>query len=79
MLLLPSVSVLPVDQVGQLLLVRQAGHDDGWSVLGGARVTVAGNPVAFPSATGKHERGQEQASRESQCQCRATTGRRPGG
>jgi 8-oxo-dGTP pyrophosphatase MutT (NUDIX family) len=36
LLLLPSVSVLPVDQVGRLLLVRHAGHDDGWGVLGGA-------------------------------------------
>ena len=36
LLLLPSVSVLPVDQDGRLLLVRHAGHDDGWGVLGGA-------------------------------------------
>jgi ADP-ribose pyrophosphatase YjhB (NUDIX family) len=36
LLLLPSVSVLPVDQAGRLLLVRHAGHDDGWAVLGGA-------------------------------------------
>ena len=36
LLLLPSVSVLPVDQAGRLLLVRHAGHDDGWGVLGGA-------------------------------------------
>jgi ADP-ribose pyrophosphatase YjhB (NUDIX family) len=36
LLLLPSVSVLPIDQAGRLLLVRHAGHDDGWAVLGGA-------------------------------------------
>jgi hypothetical protein len=36
LLLLPSVSVLPVDHAGRLLLVRHAGHDDGWGVLGGA-------------------------------------------
>jgi hypothetical protein len=36
LLLLPAVSVLPVDQAGRLLLVRHAGHDDGWAVLGGA-------------------------------------------
>src|ERR1700691_6155761 len=36
LLLLPSISVLPVDQAGRLLLVRHAGHDDGWAVLGGA-------------------------------------------
>jgi ADP-ribose pyrophosphatase YjhB (NUDIX family) len=35
-LLLPSVSVLPVDDAGRVLLVRHAGHDDGWGVLGGA-------------------------------------------
>jgi 8-oxo-dGTP pyrophosphatase MutT (NUDIX family) len=36
LLLLPSVSVLPVDPAGRLLLVRHAGHHDGWGVLGGA-------------------------------------------
>ena len=36
LLLLPSISVLPVDQARRLLLVRHAGHDDGWGVLGGA-------------------------------------------
>ena len=36
LLLLPSVSVLPVDPAGRLLLVRHAGHHDGWAVLGGA-------------------------------------------
>jgi ADP-ribose pyrophosphatase YjhB (NUDIX family) len=35
LLLLPAVSVLPIDQAGRLLLVRHAGHDDGWAVLGG--------------------------------------------
>jgi ADP-ribose pyrophosphatase YjhB (NUDIX family) len=35
-LLLPSVSVLPVDDDGRVLLVRHAGHHDGWGVLGGA-------------------------------------------
>ena len=29
LLLLPSVSVLPVDGAGRVLLVRHAGHDDG--------------------------------------------------
>jgi 8-oxo-dGTP pyrophosphatase MutT (NUDIX family) len=36
LLLLPSVSVLPVDRAGRVLLVQHAGHDDGWAVLGGA-------------------------------------------
>jgi ADP-ribose pyrophosphatase YjhB (NUDIX family) len=35
LLLLPSVSVLPVDETGRVLLVRHAGHHDGWAVLGG--------------------------------------------
>ena len=45
LLLLPSVSVLPVDEAGQVLLARHAGHDDGWSVLGGA-VDVGESPAA---------------------------------
>ena len=36
LLLLPSVSVLPADGAGRVLLVRHAGHGDGWGVLGGA-------------------------------------------
>ena len=44
LLLLPSVSVLPVDQAGRLLLVRHAAHNDGWGVLGGA-VEVGESPA----------------------------------
>ncbi|MEQ4301686.1 NUDIX domain-containing protein [Plantactinospora sp. B6F1] len=36
LLLLPSASVLPVDPVGRLLLVRHRGHTDGWGLVGGA-------------------------------------------
>jgi 8-oxo-dGTP pyrophosphatase MutT (NUDIX family) len=36
LLVLPSVSVLPVDEAGRVLLVRHAGHGDEWGVLGGA-------------------------------------------
>ena len=36
LLLLPSVSVLPADKARRVLLVRHAGHHDGWAVLGGA-------------------------------------------
>lgn len=36
LLLLPSVSVLPVDEAGRVLLVTETGHEDGWHVLGGA-------------------------------------------
>jgi 8-oxo-dGTP pyrophosphatase MutT (NUDIX family) len=45
LLLLPSVSVLPVDEAGRLLLVRHAGHDDGWGTLGGA-VELGESPAA---------------------------------
>jgi ADP-ribose pyrophosphatase YjhB (NUDIX family) len=44
LLLLPSVSVLPVDGAGRTLLVRHAGHDDGWGTLGGA-VEVGESPA----------------------------------
>ena len=44
LLLLPSVSVLPVDEAGRLLLVRHAGHHDGWAVLGGA-VEIGESPA----------------------------------
>jgi ADP-ribose pyrophosphatase YjhB (NUDIX family) len=36
LIVLPSASVLPVDEAGRLLLVSPAGHDDGWHILGGA-------------------------------------------
>jgi ADP-ribose pyrophosphatase YjhB (NUDIX family) len=45
LLLLPSVSVLPVDEAGRVLLVRHTGHDDGWGVLGGA-IDVGESPAA---------------------------------
>ena len=52
LLLLPSVSVLPVDEAGRILLVRHAGHDDGWGILGGALLDVLGGPdyeVTYPN------------------------------
>jgi ADP-ribose pyrophosphatase YjhB (NUDIX family) len=39
------VSVLPVDEAGRVLLVRHAGHGDGWGVVGGA-VEVGESPAA---------------------------------
>jgi ADP-ribose pyrophosphatase YjhB (NUDIX family) len=45
LLLVPSVSVLPVDEAGRMLLVRHAGHNDGWGVLGGA-VDLGESPAA---------------------------------
>jgi ADP-ribose pyrophosphatase YjhB (NUDIX family) len=54
LLLLPSVSVLPVDEAGRVLLVRHAGHDDGWGTLGG---TV--EPGESPAAAAAREAREE--------------------
>ena len=56
LLLLPSVSVLPVDEAGRVLLVRHAGHDDGWGVLGGA-VEVGESPAAAAVREAREEIG----------------------
>ena len=58
LLLLPSVSVLPVDQAGRLLLVRHAGHHDGWAVLGGA-VEVGESPAEAAVRETREEIGLE--------------------
>ena len=57
-LLLPSVSVLPVDAAGRVLLVRHAGHDDGWAVLGGA-VEVGESPPQTAIREAREEIGAE--------------------
>ena len=54
LLLLPSVSVLPVDEAGRVLLVRHAGHDDGWGVLGGA-VDVGESPATAAARETREE------------------------
>jgi 8-oxo-dGTP pyrophosphatase MutT (NUDIX family) len=36
LLVLPCVTVLPVDQQGRMLLAWHAGHTDGWGTVGGA-------------------------------------------
>jgi ADP-ribose pyrophosphatase YjhB (NUDIX family) len=58
LLLLPSVSVLPVDTAGRLLLVRHAGHHDGWAVLGGA-VEVGESPARAAVRETREEIGVE--------------------
>jgi ADP-ribose pyrophosphatase YjhB (NUDIX family) len=58
LLLLPSVSVLPVDQAGRLLLVRHAGHHDGWAVLGGA-VEIGESPAEAALRETREETGLE--------------------
>ena len=35
-LLLPCVTVLPLDERGRVLLAWQSGHTDGWGTVGGA-------------------------------------------
>ena len=56
LLLLPSVSVLPADGAGRVLLVRHAGHDDGWGILGGA-VEVGESPAAAAVREAREEIG----------------------
>jgi ADP-ribose pyrophosphatase YjhB (NUDIX family) len=58
LLLVPSVSVLPVDAAGRVLLVRHAGHDDGWAVLGGA-VEVGESPAQAAIREAREEIGAE--------------------
>jgi ADP-ribose pyrophosphatase YjhB (NUDIX family) len=58
LLLVPSVSVLPVDAAGRVLLVRHAGHDDGWAVLGGA-VELGESPAETAIREAREEIGTE--------------------
>jgi ADP-ribose pyrophosphatase YjhB (NUDIX family) len=58
LLLLPSVSVLPVDEAARVLLVQHAGHNDGWAVLGGA-VEVGESPAETAIREAREEIGAE--------------------
>jgi ADP-ribose pyrophosphatase YjhB (NUDIX family) len=58
LLLLPSVSALPVDEVGQMLLVRHAGHHDGRAVLGGA-VEIGESPAETAIREARKEIGAD--------------------
>ncbi|HEX6469119.1 MAG TPA: NUDIX domain-containing protein [Streptosporangiaceae bacterium] len=58
LLLLPAVSVLLVDEAGKLLLVRHAGHDDGWGTLGGA-VDMGEAPAAAAVREAREEIGAD--------------------
>jgi 8-oxo-dGTP pyrophosphatase MutT (NUDIX family) len=58
LLLLPSVTVLPADQKGRVLLVRHAGHDDGWGFLGGA-VEPGESPAAAAVREAREETGAD--------------------
>jgi 8-oxo-dGTP pyrophosphatase MutT (NUDIX family) len=54
LIVLPAVSVLPVDPAGRLLLVSAAGHNDGWHILGGAV-----DPGESPAEAGVRECREE--------------------
>jgi 8-oxo-dGTP pyrophosphatase MutT (NUDIX family) len=56
LLVLPSVSVLPVDKAGRVLMVLHAGHDDGWGILGGA-VEPGESPAAAAVREAREEIG----------------------
>jgi len=58
LLLLPSVSVLPVDGEGRVLLVRHVGHEDRWGILGGA-VEVGESPAAAAVREAREEIGAD--------------------
>jgi ADP-ribose pyrophosphatase YjhB (NUDIX family) len=54
LLLLPSVTVLPVDSAGRIMLVRHAGQGDEWGTLGGAV-----EPGESPAAAAVRETREE--------------------
>lgn len=58
LLLLPSVSVLPTDGEGRVLLVRHLGDDEGWTVLGGV-VEVGESPRQTAVREAREEIGVE--------------------
>ncbi len=58
LLLLPSVSVLPVDGAGRILLVRHRDDGGRWGVLGGA-VEVGESPAAAAVRETREEIGVE--------------------
>jgi ADP-ribose pyrophosphatase YjhB (NUDIX family) len=58
LLLLPSVSVLPIDPAGRLLLVQHSGHHDGWAVMGGA-VEIGESPAQAAVREAREEIGVE--------------------
>jgi 8-oxo-dGTP pyrophosphatase MutT (NUDIX family) len=58
LLLIPSVSVIPVDAGAGLLLVRHRGHGTAWDVLGGA-VEPAESPAAAAVREAREEIGTD--------------------
>ncbi len=58
LILLPSASVLPVDESGRLLLVRHAGHGDEWGLVGGA-IEIGESPAEAAVREAREEIGVE--------------------
>ncbi len=58
LILLPSVSVLPTDLDGRVLLARHADHPDEWAVLGGA-VEIGESPAQAAIRETREEIGVE--------------------
>jgi ADP-ribose pyrophosphatase YjhB (NUDIX family) len=58
LLLVPSVTVLPFDEAGRVLLVRHAGHHDGWCVVGGA-IEIGESPAQAAVREAGEEIGAE--------------------
>ncbi|MCW2136215.1 ADP-ribose pyrophosphatase YjhB, NUDIX family [Actinoplanes cyaneus] len=58
LILLPSVSVIVVGDDGRLLLVRHAGHREGWAVPGGA-VDLGESPAQAAAREIREETGLE--------------------
>jgi ADP-ribose pyrophosphatase YjhB (NUDIX family) len=58
LLLIPSASVLPVDEAGQLLLVRHAGQGEEWGIVGGA-VEIGESPAEAAVREAREEIGVE--------------------
>jgi NADH pyrophosphatase NudC (nudix superfamily) len=60
LLLVPSVTVLPFDEAGRVLLVRHIGHHDGWGVVGGA-IEIGESPAQAAVREAGEEIGAELA------------------
>ncbi|WP_203829867.1 NUDIX domain-containing protein [Actinoplanes palleronii] len=58
LILLPSVAVIVVDERGRLMLVRHAGHQEGWAVPGGG-VDVGETPARAAVREIREETGVE--------------------
>ena len=56
LLVLPCVTVLPVDERGRVLLAWHAGHTDGWGTVGGA-VDPGESPVEAAVREAREEIG----------------------